>query len=74
MSPLVVTEPTPLPDIEDLQEISNDAEPEQHALHVPPYSQQLRQSIGPSSALFEEPLEIPKYTGSLHQKKKLFSK
>lgn len=74
--PRIVTEPSPVPIIEDLRMETTDAEPEQHALHVPPYSHLLRTGFGKDSALYEEPLELPKrgYGGSLHRKKKAFSK
>lgn len=69
-------EPSPLPDDANLITLSKSeqlAEPEQHALHVPPYSHLVRTGFGKDSALYEEPFEIPEYKGSLHKKKKLFS-
>ena len=50
------------------------AEPEQHALHVPPYSATIRTGFGKDSALYEEPFEYPEYKGSLHKKKSRFGK
>lgn len=77
VEPEVVTEPSPMPDDGDLVALSKSeqlAEPEQHALHVPPYSHLLRTGFGKDSALYEEPFEIKPYQGSLHKKKNRFAK
>ena len=73
----VVTEPSASPMPEQIALQTTDAEPEQHALHVPPFSRMMKvQGMGKDGALYEEPFEIPekKYGGSLHRKKKLFQK
>lgn len=73
----VITEPPSMPrpdEIISLTRSNYEAEPEQHALHVPPFSHLLRTGFGKDSALYEEPLEFPEYKGSLHKKKKTFSK
>jgi hypothetical protein len=73
----VITEPSPMPDERNLVALSKSeqlAEPEQHSLHVPPYSHLLRTGFGKDSALYEEPFEIKSYQGSLHKKKNRFSK
>lgn len=75
--PEAIVEPSPMPDDQELVALSKSeqlAEPEQHALHVPPYSHMLRTGFGKDSALYEEPLEIPEYKGSLHKKKNRFAK
>jgi len=74
--PLVVKEPSSAPEIENIAIQTTDAEPEQHALHVPPYSRLMEQKISSDSALYEEPLKLPekKYGGSFHKKKNVFSK
>jgi hypothetical protein len=69
----VVTVPSEKPDEreEDLL-VGFHAEPQQRAVYVPPYSQTLKQGMGKiteDNVLYEEPLEIPKYKGSLHKKK-----
>lgn len=61
------------PDQRELQLAVNfNAEPEQHALHVPPYSSMLKQGMGKDSVLYEEPFEMPEhiYTGGFHKKNK----
>jgi len=60
-------------DVEDLEEqVVDNPEPEQHALHVPPYSQMLKQGLGhvqdEKNVLHEEPFKIPEYKGLLHKK------
>jgi hypothetical protein len=73
----VVVEPSALPNDEALITLSKSeqiAEPEQHALHLPPFSGTLRTGFGKDSALYEEPFEMPQYKGSLHKKKARFSK
>jgi hypothetical protein len=72
----IVTEPAPMPQEENLALQTTDAEPEQHALHVPPFSHLMKvQGMGKGGALYEEPFEMPeKYSGSLHRKKKMFQK
>jgi hypothetical protein len=69
-------EPSAVPDTENLVLMTKSevAEPEQHALHVPPYSATVRTGFGKDSALYEEPFEFPEYKGSLHKKKNRFSK
>jgi hypothetical protein len=69
-------EPGPIQPLANLElETLYTAEPEQRAVHVPPYSRTLVQGLGRavtdrSSALFEEPFEIPAYKGSLHRGRK----
>jgi len=73
----VVTQPSAKPMTENIALQTTDAEPEQHALHVPPYSQLMKvQGMGKDGALYEEPFEMPekKYGGSFHRKKKFFTK
>jgi len=67
----VVTEPSPMPEDSNLELLTEfHAEPYQHAIHVPPYSQNINQGMGKAvknedNILFEEPFE---YKGSLHKK------
>lgn len=75
----VVTEPSAQPDIAELEtETSFTAEPQQRAIHVPPYSQSLYQGMGRANTeddvLHEEPLEIPKYRGGFHKKENLIKR
>lgn len=69
-------EPSAVPNDENLVLMTKSevAEPEQHALHLPPFSSTVRTGFGKDSALYEEPFEIPEYKGSLHKKKNRFSK
>lgn len=62
--------PTPEPQGEEMA-IAYNAEPQQRAVHVPPFSQTLKQGMGKiseDSSLYEDPFEF-KYKGSLHKKK-----
>jgi len=72
----VIVEPSPLPNDENLVLMTKSevAEPQQHSLHVPPFSSSVRTGFGKDSALYEEPFELPEYKGSLHKKKSRFSK
>lgn len=75
----IVTEPTPKPDATEMQqELLFSAEPQQRAVHVPPYSQSLYQGLGRANTeddvLHEEPLEIPKYRGGFHKKENLIKR
>jgi len=77
IQPRIVTEPASMPQDENLIIQTTDAEPEQHALHMPPFSHLMKvQGMGKDGALYEEPFEMPekKYGGSLHKKKKMFQK
>ena len=77
IEPRIVTEPSAMPQEENLVLQTTDAEPEQHALHVPPFSHLMGvKGMGKDGALYEEPFEFPehKYGGSLHKKKKMFQK
>lgn len=66
--------PSAQPDATQLEEeVVFNAEPQQRATHVPPYSKLLVQGLGKEEdALYEEPFEIPKYKGFLHKKEKRF--
>lgn len=72
----LVYEPSPMPENINLiatAKSEQNAEPEQRALHVPPYSHLMKVGFGKDSALYEDPFafEPPKvYGGSLHRKKK----
>jgi len=67
----VVVEPSPEPEESNEELITEfNAEPEQKAHHVPPYSQVINQGMGRAAKdeeniLYEEPL---KYKGTLHKK------
>jgi len=76
IEPQVIIEPSPAPQDSNLVlQANSDAEPEQHALHVPPYSHLMRvQGMGKDGALYEEPFEIPEYKGSLHKRKSKLSR
>jgi hypothetical protein len=67
-----ITQPAPVLLDTDTQFVVNDAEPEQHALHVPPYSQMMKVGIGKGSALYEEAFEFPEpvYSGRFHKKQR----
>jgi len=77
IEPTVITEPSPQPLPEDLEiETAYNAEPEQKALYVPPYSQTINQGMGHAvkeedNVLYQEPFEIKEYKGTLHKKKGL---
>lgn len=75
MSPVIV-QPSAMPNDQELVMMSKSevAEPQQHALHVPPYSHLVKTGFGKDSALYEEPFEIPEYKGSLHKKKSRIGK
>ena len=68
-------EPSPAPLKENLElDTLFNPEPQQRAVHVPPYSRTLVQGLGRAasdrgSALYEEPFEIPEYKGGFHRPK-----
>ena len=70
----VIVEPSANPEMSEVELMANfKAEPQQRAVHVPPYSQTLMQGLGRAvkdedNVLYEEALEIPKYKGGLHKK------
>ena len=74
-----IVEPSPSPEMSNVELAVNfNAEPQQRANHVPPYSQTLMQGLGKAvkdedNVLYEDGFEIPKYKGGLH-KKGLFGK
>ena len=56
---------------------TSNAEPEQHSLHVPPYSQMIKngtEQYGEDNVLYEKPLELPKYKGGFHKKENLIKR
>lgn len=68
-----IVEPSPTPDDSELElKTQFEAEPQQRATHVPPYSRLLYTGMGQvqdeTSALHEEPFKIPEYKGSFHKK------
>ena len=69
----VVTEPSPMPEENNLELITQySAEPQQKANHVPPYSQTINQGMGKAvkneeNVLYEEPFE---YKGKFDKKKR----
>ena len=56
--------------------ITQNAEPQQRATYVPPYSQALMMGgkIEEGNVHYQDPLEIPKYKGGLHKKDKLMKR
>jgi len=76
VQPEAITEPSPMPDdgVVGLSNSEHNAEPQQRAVYVPPFSHLVKTGFGKDSALYEEPFEIPEYKGSLHKKKNRFSK
>ena len=74
VQPEVITEPSPMPDDASVVGLANsehNAEPQQRAVYVPPYSHLVKTGFGKDSALYEEPFEIKPYQ---HKKKNRFSK
>lgn len=70
-----IIEPSSEPNIANLEiNTSFNAEPQQKATHVPPYSHLLKQGMGQvtneDSALHEEPFKIPDYKGTLKKSKR----
>jgi hypothetical protein len=69
-----IVEPSPAPLKENLElDTLFNPEPQQRAVHVPPYSRTLVQGLGRAvsdrgSALYEEPFEIPEYKGGFHRR------
>jgi hypothetical protein len=73
----VITQPSAKPEIENIAIQTTDAEPQQHAIHVPPYSHLMKvQGMGKDGALYQEPLTLPEktYGGSFHRKRNVFGK
>lgn len=71
IKPVVIPSPMPIESNIEM-ELQFEAEPQQSANHVPPYSQTINQGMGRSTkneknVLYEEPFEY-KYKGSLHKK------
>ena len=70
-----IVQPPSEPNRVDLEMDTNfNAEPQQKATHVPPYSHLLMQGLGQvtseGSALHEEPFKIPEYKGTLKKSKR----
>ena len=70
----VVPSPSPIESNLELA-VNFTAEPEQRAVHVPPFSQTIIQGLGKAvndekSVLYQEPFEIPVYKGKLHKNKR----
>jgi hypothetical protein len=74
-----IVEPSPKPNLEELEVNASSAEHQQRATHVPPYSQTVMEGLGRAThdeknVLYSEPFEIPPYKGFLHKKKSFLKK
>lgn len=72
-----IVEPSPMPESANLElDVIYNAEPEQKAHHVPPYSQQIQQGMGRAvknedNVLYEEPFQ---YSGKFDKKRNALKK
>lgn len=73
--PVMSTAEPVVPPAQDPVELEVDtsftAEPQQRAVHVPPYSRLLYQGMGnEKDSMYEEPFVMPEYKGGFHKKKR----